>query len=132
MSKTVAERLTEIEGRLDAAKLVEQNLQVLVDEVARVRKTLGKHTKLFAVVDEHRAVQTLDRIHGRVSELADMLQIELLKQSVCSEVSRIYPDTWPKIVLALDQPNEWWKQGEDLTISEWQQRLNSEQSYSLQ
>lgn len=114
----------------DRIETLEKTVTVLTGELSKLRKIANKHTALLVLVDEHKATKTLDKIDSRVNELASMLQVEILKQTVCSEVSRHYPEVWPMVVRALDRANDWWLEGDALTVTDWRDRLVKERHAS--
>jgi hypothetical protein len=122
-----ADLLTMFDERLTALEMLFTDVN---EKAARQARTLLRHEQLLKLVDEHKATKILDSISVRVDELSERLQLEMLKLTVCSEVTRLYHEAWPQLVKALDLPDEWWQKGWNLSISDWHERLN--QPYPLQ
>jgi len=113
-TETLRERIVAIEARLSTHGTILSNL----------KQSSARHSTLLTAIDEHKAIAHLDKISARVAELNRKVQLEILKSIVLSEVSRIYPDSFRPLMSAMDMSDEWWSDGEDLTIKEWTNRIS--------
>lgn len=85
--------------------------------------SINRQEKLLTMVNEHKSIEHLNSLERRILELSQKLQIEILKNTVVSEVPRIYPDSWRFVVKAMDKDDHWWNEGDDLTILQWRDRV---------
>ena len=113
MARDLQAQITELKASLSEAKRT----------VNAHRKVIARHEELLKFVDEQKSVKHLDALQERIAELSARLQVDILKLSVCSEVSRVHPGIWPFLTKALDRSDEWWSQGDNFTIGKWQTRL---------
>ena len=106
-----------------ALKYLSRNYIRLTAKVGRIEDRVTRHNVAFQRLDKHGANLLLDDLEGKIRVMHVTFQALVLKQQVFSEVTRIYPEIWQKVVIALDYPDEWWHMGVDFSIKEWRARL---------
>ena len=93
-------------------------LRILRRVETRVAKMKPDEDRLEAIAD----IKTLKR---KAEALKISLSVHIFKNIVFSEVGRLHPDVMPMIIEAMDQPNNWWKAGETLSVADWADRFRA-------
>lgn len=111
-----AARIEELEGAVARIASTERRLEETRKAVRDVQNVLG-------LIDQNKAAKKLHEVKERLGALSRRLEVEILKDTVLSEVTRIYPEIWVQLIRALDNDDEWWRTGEALTIKQWRDRV---------
>lgn len=126
------------EGKKDVIDVVnDAKLKPLRDDIKALKSRVTaierrQTTMADDVADAMSVVELLEmkdvaghatKIKERVEYLAKRLQLEILRQCVVTEISRVYPDLMPATLRAIDEDDDWWKKGDKYTIAQWARRL---------
>jgi len=123
MRKRVYARVEEFTELRDRIRVLDKRLFESNARHENLKVRMNRYQDRFEKIDAHKAIVLLDKIEARVSRLSRKVQIELLKQCVATEVTRMFPDRWHDVVLALDKPDVWWRVGNEYSILEWSEYL---------
>lgn len=59
------------------------------------------------------------------AEMRARFHVYILQTTVLTEVNRVAPELASRLILALDESDKWWKDGEKLSIAGWIYRVAS-------
>lgn len=104
--------------------LLRREVKELTGQLNVLQRNMDEFMAKWKLIDEHRAFKTLDAIHAKVRRLSAKSQLEMFKSIVLGEVVRVHPETLEGMLIALDQPDEWWEGRNTLTIGAWRKVLN--------
>jgi DNA-binding FrmR family transcriptional regulator len=111
-----------IDERVDR---LEEQVRSLSVSTGRLSRSVGQMEALMSAIDEGKARAQLQQFQARIAELSHRLQVEIHKDVVLSEVTRLAPQMWPSLVRALDESDEWWAAREKLTIAGWIEEMKA-------
>lgn len=95
------------------------------ERLAAAEKANKQHELTLSMMDKKQATAYLATITERLAYLSRRLQVAITKESVLTELSRLYPELYPKIVRAFEEPDEWWRAGDGLSLADWARRVNA-------
>lgn len=104
---------------------LEKKAGELTAQLESYKKQARRQEELLKFINEHKSIRLLDEVQERIKYLGGRLQIAIIKESVATELTRIHPDMWTKIVRSFDQPDEWWAEGGDLPLKQWAVRVSA-------
>ena len=112
--------------KAESKKALALRVEAVMREAQSAVRLANKAIAAVESIDLEKVAAYREHAEKRLKDLADMLQIEYLKQSVCSEVTRLDRTLWLPIIKALDQPDKWWKAHKHLTIAQWADEFRRE------
>jgi len=68
------------------------------------------------------AVAKLNQLEQDIADRSRVIQSQVIRLCVMTEVLRLWPGLLPKMLIAQDKPNDWWHE-KNLTIREWRDRI---------
>lgn len=107
----------------ERCKALEDECKELRKKATKTQKYVGEMNLAMSLLDEKKATRQFADVKERLAMLSKRLEVEILKDVVLSEVTRIYPETWRHLVKSLDKDDDWWKEGSELTIKQWRARV---------
>ena len=107
------------------------DIKKLQSEVNRLNNRLNKALSRLDSFDEHATEDHLNKMEGLARESRKRAQVELQKNIVLSEIGRYcaleHPNQFHQIFLSMledmDREYDWWAQGKEWTIKEWEEYL---------
>lgn len=125
----IEEKLESVSKELQIFKKASLKTTDKLDYEAKLTASkVRKIQKLADMVDESKLGKIMAENDARLAELSRKLQVEIEKNVVVSEVSRLYPDLAMKAIKLLDNDDSFWHGSsvQGRTIGEWVVLLGGE------
>lgn len=125
--RNMNERLSKIEKQVISIKAnnAKANLSTKTQELEKKINAVDRRTRVLCEKD---VAKMLVEVEQRVRELSRRLQVEVTKNGVLTELTRVSPEMWQQIVRAFDMDDDWWYDGRNLTLAAWAGRIRRDVS----
>lgn len=85
---------------------------------------ISELTKRVRGIEEKLDAKTYYKIHERTSRLSKRMQALVIRDAVCTEVSRCYPRLSMALCRMRDFPDEFWLNRDNMSIDEWKDYID--------
>lgn len=99
----------------DALEQLQAEVAATKVQINSLKRRVGKlRVDIKAIRQEYD-----DGVLRRIDDMTRRVQTDVLRLCIVTEMGRLYHRVWPPLIRALEMPDEWWHQKNQLSLDGW-------------